>query len=191
MVPPIWRADSFPMLFQGLFLFSFWTKVSKYRSNRDCNKHPMLNSQKEQLYIFCLVPFRQSWSPFLSLSWFPSGFNFPEVTSIMNLACVFQLIHFSFPTWHVIIEYLKTFACQVLVAHFCNSSCLGGRDQEDCGSKPAQVNKPFTKKGWQSGLRYRPSSSPSTGKMKACCINHLLTFISVNSMFPKSPCWLT
>jgi hypothetical protein len=28
----------------------------------------------------------------------------------------------------------------ILVAHTCNLSYLGGRDQEDCGSKPAQAN---------------------------------------------------
>jgi hypothetical protein len=37
-----------------------------------------------------------------------------------------------------------------LVAHSCNPSHSGGRDQEDCGSKPARENpiskKPFTKK---------------------------------------------
>jgi hypothetical protein len=40
------------------------------------------------------------------------------------------------------------------VAHTCNPSYSGGRDQEDCGSKPAQANssqdpifkKPFTKR---------------------------------------------
>jgi hypothetical protein len=43
------------------------------------------------------------------------------------------------------------------VAHTFNPSYSGGRDQEDCGSKPAQANslggpisKPLnTKKGWQ------------------------------------------
>jgi hypothetical protein len=29
---------------------------------------------------------------------------------------------------------------QVPVAHACNPSCSGGRDQEDCGSKPARAN---------------------------------------------------
>jgi hypothetical protein len=28
----------------------------------------------------------------------------------------------------------------MLVSHTCNRSHLGGRDQEDCGSKPAQAN---------------------------------------------------
>jgi hypothetical protein len=44
---------------------------------------------------------------------------------------------------------------QVPVAHPCNSSYSGGRDQEDHSSKPAQANssrdpiskKPITKKG--------------------------------------------
>jgi hypothetical protein len=52
----------------------------------------------------------------------------------------------------------------VLVAHAGNPSYLGGRDQEDRGSKPAQANssqdpiskKPITKKGWWSGSRCRP-----------------------------------
>jgi hypothetical protein len=30
--------------------------------------------------------------------------------------------------------------CWVLVAHTCNPSYSGGRDQYDCGSKPAQAN---------------------------------------------------
>jgi hypothetical protein len=50
------------------------------------------------------------------------------------------------------------------VAHICNPSYSGGRDQEDCGSKPAQGNSsgdPIskianTKKGWWSGSRCRP-----------------------------------
>jgi hypothetical protein len=53
---------------------------------------------------------------------------------------------------------------QALVAHTCNPSYSGGRDQEDCGLKSAQANgsqdpilkKPFTKKGWWSGSRCRP-----------------------------------
>jgi hypothetical protein len=48
------------------------------------------------------------------------------------------------------------------VAHL--QSQLLRRHQEDCGSKPARENnsqnpilkKPITKKGWWSGLRYRP-----------------------------------
>jgi hypothetical protein len=42
-----------------------------------------------------------------------------------------------------------------LQAHACNASYSGGRNQEDCGSKPPQANslrdptskKPFTRKG--------------------------------------------
>jgi hypothetical protein len=53
---------------------------------------------------------------------------------------------------------------RVLVAHACNCSCSGGRDQEDCSLKPAGANssgepnlkKPITKKGWWSGSRCRP-----------------------------------
>jgi hypothetical protein len=37
--------------------------------------------------------------------------------------------------------YFKTFQrSQVLVAYTCNLSYSGGRDQEDCGSRPAQAN---------------------------------------------------
>jgi hypothetical protein len=32
------------------------------------------------------------------------------------------------------------YSIQVLVAHACNPSYSGGKDQEDCSSKPAQVN---------------------------------------------------
>jgi hypothetical protein len=50
-----------------------------------------------------------------------------------------------------------------LGAPTCNPSYLGGRDQEDHGSKPAQANssqdpiskEPFTEKGWWSGSRSR------------------------------------
>jgi hypothetical protein len=38
---------------------------------------------------------------------------------------------------------------QVLVAHICNPSYSGGRDQEDCGSKLARANsssRPYTEK---------------------------------------------
>jgi hypothetical protein len=49
-------------------------------------------------------------------------------------------------------------------AHTCNPSYSGGRDQEDCSSKPVQENssrdpiskKPFTRKGWWNGSRKRP-----------------------------------
>jgi hypothetical protein len=32
--------------------------------------------------------------------------------------------------------HIKWSECRALVAHTCNPSYLGGRDQEDCGSKP-------------------------------------------------------
>jgi hypothetical protein len=67
-------------------------------------------------------------------------------------------------------NYLKTKGlkneayCWVPVAHACNPSYSGGRDQEDHGLKPAPgklyprlyLEKPFTKKGWWSGSRCRP-----------------------------------
>jgi hypothetical protein len=31
--------------------------------------------------------------------------------------------------------------CQALVAHACSRSHSGGRDQEDCSSKPARLGK--------------------------------------------------
>jgi hypothetical protein len=52
---------------------------------------------------------------------------------------------------------LKVYLSWVPVAHAYNPSYLGGRVQEDCGSKPAQAKKfhknlsqkkPFTKMGW-------------------------------------------
>jgi hypothetical protein len=57
----------------------------------------------------------------------------------------------------------------------CNPSYSGGRDQEDCSSKPAQSNslqdpiskKPVTKIGLVEWLRMKVlSSSPSTTKKK-------------------------
>jgi hypothetical protein len=54
------------------------------------------------------------------------------------------------------------------VAYSCNPSNSGGRDQENCGSKPAQANssvrpyleKTFTKKGWWNGLRCSQGIGP-------------------------------
>jgi hypothetical protein len=55
----------------------------------------------------------------------------------------------------------------VLVAHACNTSYSGGRDQEDCGLKPAgqivretYLKEPFTKIELVEWLKV--SSSPST-----------------------------
>jgi hypothetical protein len=41
---------------------------------------------------------------------------------------------------HLIKKKTKKLVSQVLVAHFCNPSYSGGRDQEDHGSKPAHAN---------------------------------------------------
>jgi hypothetical protein len=43
---------------------------------------------------------------------------------------------------HSIIAFFKKkkFPSQVPMAHTCNSSYLGGRDEEDSSSKPAQAN---------------------------------------------------
>jgi hypothetical protein len=70
-----------------------------------------------------------------------------------------------------ILLYSKKERSQVPVGHACNPSYSGGRDQEDCGSKPAQANssgrpyleKPFTK-NWIGGVAQ--GSSPSTAKRK-------------------------
>jgi hypothetical protein len=65
--------------------------------------------------------------------------------------------------------------CQVPVAHTCNPSYSGGRDQEDCSLKPAQANTSYLenthcKKCWQSGSEWLKvkalSSSPSIAKKK-------------------------
>jgi hypothetical protein len=62
---------------------------------------------------------------------------------------------------------------QMPVAHACNPSYSGGRDQEDRGSKPAQANSssrpylenPFTKMGLLQWLKVKAlSSSPSPAK---------------------------
>jgi hypothetical protein len=50
------------------------------------------------------------------------------------------------------------------VVHISNPNYSGGRDQEDDGSKPDRANSsqdpilknPITKKGWWSGMRYKP-----------------------------------
>jgi hypothetical protein len=64
---------------------------------------------------------------------------------------------------------------QVLVAHTCNPSYSGGRDQEDCGSKPTlgkwfsrpHLKKSHHKKGLVEWLKVKAlSSSPSTAERK-------------------------
>jgi hypothetical protein len=64
------------------------------------------------------------------------------------------------------------------VAHTCNLSYLGGRDQEDCGSKLARANSlqdpiwkkkkitKITKRGAEWLKVEAPSSHPSTKKKK-------------------------
>jgi hypothetical protein len=59
--------------------------------------------------------------------------------------------------------YLKVVSSWALVAHTSNPGYSGGRDQEDCSSKPAQATssqdptskKTFIKKGWWSGSSSR------------------------------------
>jgi hypothetical protein len=64
---------------------------------------------------------------------------------------------------------------QALVAHTCNPSYSGGRDQEDRSLKPARENnfqdpiskKPITDKGLMEWLKVEAlSSNPSTAKHK-------------------------
>jgi hypothetical protein len=75
---------------------------------------------------------------------------------------------------------------QAPVAHTCNPSCSGGRDQEDCASKPAGANssirpnleKPFTKIGLVEWLKVKAlSSSPSTSKRKERSENRQSPFL--------------
>jgi hypothetical protein len=73
----------------------------------------------------------------------------------------------------------KAVACWVPVAHACNHSYSGGRNQEHHGSKPTgakkkkqmftrpYLKKPFTKMGLVEWLKVQAlSSSPSTAKKK-------------------------
>jgi hypothetical protein len=73
------------------------------------------------------------------------------------------------------IHLIKTHFGQAPLAHACNPSYSGGRDQEDCGSKPAWANssarpylkKSFTKLRLVEWLKAKAmSSSPSTAKNK-------------------------
>jgi hypothetical protein len=77
--------------------------------------------------------------------------------------------------------------CQVLVAHTCNSSYSGGRDQEDCGSKPARAKSswdPILKKKITKNKRVGEwfkvevlSSNTSTEKKMPTCRFHSGTFM--------------
>jgi hypothetical protein len=67
------------------------------------------------------------------------------------------------------------------VAHACNPSYSGGRDQEDCGLKPARANslldtiskKIHHKKGLVLWLKVKAlSSSPGTAKKKENLKSH-------------------
>jgi hypothetical protein len=63
---------------------------------------------------------------------------------------------------------LKKYSCWEPVAHICNPSYSGGREQEYQGLKPAWANslrdpilkKPITKKGWWNGSRIGPEFKP-------------------------------
>jgi hypothetical protein len=53
---------------------------------------------------------------------------------------------------------IKAITCQALVAHSCNPSYLGGKGQEDPGSKlvPASISRNFIL-GWGEGGRNDPN----------------------------------
>jgi hypothetical protein len=65
---------------------------------------------------------------------------------------------------HIICSLKLFHGSQALVAHACNPTYPGGRDQEDHGLKPAWANSswdpvskiPNIKKGWWSGSKCRP-----------------------------------
>jgi hypothetical protein len=83
-------------------------------------------------------------------------FLFSSVNTLFHCR-VFQLFSF-FP--------IKRFvSCRTLVAHTCNPSYSGGRDQEDCGSQASlgkyssrdPISKiPITEEGWWNDSRCRP-----------------------------------
>jgi hypothetical protein len=77
------------------------------------------------------------------------------------------------------------------VAHACNPSYSGSRDQEDCGLKPAQANtylkKPFTKIGLVEWLKVKAlSSSPST----TIFIYYIYIIISNKILLSSQAQWL-
>jgi hypothetical protein len=61
--------------------------------------------------------------------------------------------------WFRLIPHLIVYKSWVVVVHTCNARYLGGRDQKNCGLKPAQANSswdpilkiPNTKQDWWSG----------------------------------------
>jgi hypothetical protein len=77
-------------------------------------------------------------------------------TSLLT-QCVSKLFNYTYDT--LAVEHsmfpksgFNHFETKGLVAHACNPSYLGGRDQEDCSSKPAQANSsqdPILKKTHQ------------------------------------------
>jgi hypothetical protein len=77
------------------------------------------------------------------------------------------------------------------VAHTCNPSYSGGRDQEDCSSKPARANsfarpylgKPFTKIRLVEWLKVKAlSSSASTAKKQNKTKPQKPTYHTINYM---------
>jgi hypothetical protein len=75
------------------------------------------------------------------------------------------IIYLIYNIYYIYIIYIfNIYICQAPVAHACNPSHSGGRDQEEHGSKPAQPNSSrdpiskisIVKKGWRNGSRHRP-----------------------------------
>jgi hypothetical protein len=94
------------------------------------------------------------------------------------------------------------FFCRVLVSHACSPSYSGGRDQEDCGLKPAWANSLWetvskipniTKRGggdgWWSGLRCSPEFKPQYCKKKIIIIIFLFIYL-VWVIGPRVSCML-
>jgi hypothetical protein len=93
----------------------------------------------------------------------------------------------------------KCIHCQALVAHTCNPSWSGSRDQEDHSLKPPLANssvrpylkKPFTKKDWWSGSRSSPEIKPKYHKKKqtilqvSSCLN-VFFFLQLETLNPDS-----
>jgi hypothetical protein len=82
----------------------------------------------------------------------------------------------------------------VLVAHICNPSYSGGRDQEDQGLKPAQANssarpyfkKTHHKKGLVKWLKVKAlSSNPSTTTTKISLFVFFLTVLDFTEKWSR------
>jgi hypothetical protein len=83
-----------------------------------------------------------------------------------------QVLWLFYTDMYSIIYIINILSSLVPVANACNPSYSGGRDEEDCSSKPAWANSlgdsiseiPNTKKGWWSGPRVGPKFKPQYRK---------------------------